>query len=239
MECRRSATPTLRCLGLLRSRLKAFEPGTLNPYFLAKMANPVLINYSGPSMNPTLKAGDILSVMPYEGSETRIGDVVVFQPPDEQHYVVHRVAAFDLGGGIKTRGDNNSHADSYVLSMDSIIGQVVSIKRGREEIHVCGGRKGRIYANIRWAAKLLDRLASKILHPAYHYLARKGIFRKVLSPFVKPRLLRFQRTHGVEMQILLGRWVVGRRLAGQNHWRIRRPFKLFIDEALLSEDDSI
>jgi len=52
----------------------------------------------GPSMLPTLRAGDALWVVPYDGARIRRGDVVVFCPPpaagaEVGHPVVHRVVA--------------------------------------------------------------------------------------------------------------------------------------------------
>jgi hypothetical protein len=55
------------------------------------MANPIQINYIGPSMNPTLKAVEILETIPYPGSKISIGDVAVFRLREESPHVVHRV----------------------------------------------------------------------------------------------------------------------------------------------------
>jgi hypothetical protein len=189
-------------------------------------------------MNPTLKAGDLLRVVPDQGRKIRVGDIVVFHPPEEQRNVVHRVVSLDLRGVIRTRGDNNSKIDTCGLPVDRIIGHVVSVQRGAKHILIYGGRWGSISANVRWTAKKINRVFSKILHPAYHYLAQKDIFRKVLSPCFKPRLICFKRTNGVEMQLFMGGWVIGRRLAGRAQWRIRRPFRLLIDEALLPDENS-
>jgi signal peptidase len=197
------------------------------------------ITYIGPSMNPSLKAGDILKVVPYQGNKIRVGDIVVFHPPGGQSQVVHRVVSLDMRGVIRTRGDNNSNNDPCDLSVDRITGHVVSVQRGAKHIPICGGRRGSISANVRRAAKIFSRVFSNMLHPAYHYLARKGVFRKLLYPYFKPRIICYRRTNGVEMQLFVGSWVVGRRLAGQNRWRIRRPFRLFIDEKLVGDDTSL
>lgn len=50
-----------------------------------------LNNYTGPSMNPTFKAGDGLVVVPYKDKKIRPGDVITFKSKDRSHNVVHRV----------------------------------------------------------------------------------------------------------------------------------------------------
>jgi hypothetical protein len=41
---------------------------------------------------------------------------------------------------------------------------------------------------------------------------------------------------GKELQLLMGRRVIGRWLPGMSRWHIRRPFRLFVDEASLPEN---
>ena len=80
-------------------------------------------NYSGPSMNPTLKAGDSLRVAPYENTRINVGDVVVFHTPERERHVTHRVISVD-SRGVRTRGDNNNKTDSWLLRPDEIIGRI-------------------------------------------------------------------------------------------------------------------
>ena len=197
------------------------------------------MTYMGPSMNPTLKAGDVLRVVPYQGRKIRVGDIVVFYPAGEERQVVHRVVSIDFRGRVRTRGDNNLNIDHGVLTADGIIGRVVSLERGKKVISVCGGNWGNLNGALLWAAKRINPVISKVLHPAYHRLARTGIFRNILSPWVKPRILYFNRPAGTEMQLVIGSWMIGRRFAGQNRWRIRRPFRLLVDEDLLMDENSL
>jgi len=202
------------------------------------MANPVHVKYTGPSMNPTLKAGDNLETIPYAGSKISVGDIVVFHPRERSRNVVHRVVALGFFG-VKTRGDNNSEADPYVIPPNRIIGKVVAVQRGDINIPIHGGKQGSISANFLWAKNRIDLTISRMLNPAYHWLSRTGILRRLSSPFFKPSILCFKRPAGTEMQLVIGRWVIGRRFAGQNQWRIRRPFRLLVDEALLTDENSI
>jgi len=65
-------------------------------------------------MNPTLKAPDLLQVVPYQGKEIHRGDVIVFRPPGSKGMVVHRVISVDAQG-VRTRGDKNSELDLWIL----------------------------------------------------------------------------------------------------------------------------
>lgn len=195
------------------------------------------LNYTGPSMNPTLWAGDGLRVTSYGNARIHIGDVVVFVPPGCEHNVVHRVVSVD-SDGVRTRGDNNSDVDPWALRPDDIIGRVVSIQRRNRDITVHGARWGRICALALRMKRRISVLVCRTLRPAHHWFARWGIFRKLLSHHVKTQVLCFRRPNGMDMQLLMGRWVIGRLRPGRERWHIRRPFRLFVDEASLPKGRS-
>jgi signal peptidase I len=211
---------------------------TRNPKRATRNTQPVTLNFTGPSMKPTLKPGDGLGVHPYGDRKIRIGDVVVACPPEREQHVVHRVVSVD-SHGIRTRGDNNNNTDAWVLCAENIIGQVVGANRKNKNKTIYGGRPGRIYASGLKAIKQIDWTVSRILHPVYHRLASSGIFRNLLPLQLKTHVLCFKRANGIEMQLLMGRWVIGRRLNGQDRWHIRRPFRLFVDEHSLPEAQNI
>ena len=190
--------------------------------------------YNGPSMNPTLKAGDRLRVVPYANRCIGVGDVVVLRIPDGKRNVTHRVVSVGPRG-VKTRGDNNNMTDSWILRPGEIIGRVRSACRGTKSISIHGGRRGRIYASALRSIKRVNLTISRMLHPVYHRLAASGIFRRALPYGTKPRVFCFTRPNGVEMQLCLGRWIIGRRRPGWEQWQIRRPFRLFLDEASLPD----
>ncbi len=194
-------------------------------------------DYTGPSMNPTLRVGDYLKVIPYGDGRIRVGDVVVFRPPEQECHVVHRVVSVG-SQGIRTSGDNNSNIDPWILSPDCIAGRVVSAQRRGRNLKIHGGVWGKTLTPVRLARRRITLTISRILHPAYHWLARSGVFRKVLPRLFKTQILCFQRTNGVEMQLLMGRRVIGRRLPGKGYWQIRRPFRLFVNESSLPGTES-
>ena len=190
------------------------------------------IVYVGFSMNPTLKASDILQVVPYKGGKIQRGDVIVFRPPGSNHMVTHRVISVNAQG-IRTRGDKNSDIDSWILSPDCIIGHAVSAKWGDKRRSIYGGLRGRLYSLGVRAIHIIDSKISSLLHPIYHRLARTGTLRRWLPARTQTRVLSFDRSAGTELQLLMGRRVIGRLLPAKNQWVIRRPFRLFVNEASL------
>jgi signal peptidase I len=191
--------------------------------------------YNGPSMNPTLKAGDELTAVPVVESGISAGDVVVFYPHGSSNYVVHRVVYTDVRG-VRTRGDNNLEIDPWVLGSDNITGRVVSAKRKDKTVTIYGGTRGRIVALARMSVKLADLKMSGILHSFYHFLSESGFFRKLLSCMVKTKVVCLRRPGGTEMQLLMGGKVIGRRFPGEAGWQIRRPFRLFVNEVSLPDE---
>ncbi|HHT9124382.1 MAG TPA: signal peptidase I [Candidatus Brocadiia bacterium] len=196
-------------------------------------SNTKFITYTGPSMNPTLKAPDMLEVIPYDGNKIRCGDVVVFVPPGGNHKVIHRIISID-SQGIRTRGDHNANVDEWVLCPDDIVGRVIRTQRGDRWLRIYGGLMGRVYAFfLRTIRKINYYLISCPLHFPYRWLAKSGIFRGWLAERLKIHVLTFNRSYGKDMQLLMGRRVIGRYLRDKNKWMIRRPFRLVVDEASL------
>jgi len=195
-----------------------------------------VLNYTGPSMNPTLRVGDGMTVVSYGDSKIRVGDVVVFRLPEHDHYVVHRIISVD-SQGIRTVGDNNNRVDPWILCPDDIIGRVVSVRRKNKKVIIRGGTRGKLRLLVLQGMKQVKLIVARIFRPTYHWLARTGIS-KYLSPLIRTRLLYFERPNGVEIQVLTGRRIIARRLSGKPQWQIRRPFRLLIDEASLPGEDS-
>ena len=188
--------------------------------------------YTGSSMSPTLRTGDGLRVIPYGDSKIRIGDVVVYLSPKHDRYVVHRVVSINAQG-ICTKGDNNKNIDPWVLRPDDIIGRVVSARRKGRRVNIRRGEWSRIFAPAHWVRKLVNLTIFRIFHPVYHYFAQSDIIGNVFSRRFKTQILYFKRTNGIEMQLLMGQWVIGRCPPGKDQWQIRRPFRLFVNEASL------
>jgi hypothetical protein len=195
------------------------EPGSV--YFCA---------HFGTSMNPTLCELDVLEIESYGNQAVRVGDVIFFVPPGWSRPAVHRVVRV-TSEGIRTRGDNNNRMDTWVLRPENVIGQVVRAARGKRRRPIYGGIAGRLWAFGVRVFKVLLKFPSLV----YHLLARSGLFRYLLPLHKRMRVISINQTSGRELQLLLGRWLVGRRKPGMEQWWIRRPFRLFIDEASLPQ----
>jgi signal peptidase I len=192
--------------------------------------------YAGNSMAPTLKTGDALRVVQYEDNGVRIGDVAAFRSPKDGTLVVHRVVSVGPQG-VKTKGDNNLAIDDWVLQPNDIIGRVVSVRRHDKKITFFGGFFGQVYCLALEVAKRIDLAFSHTFGPVYRWLGKSDIFRRLFSRWIGMRVFYFKRGDGMELQLRFGRRVVGRLLPGQDQWYIRRPFKLFVDEAFLPSNN--
>jgi len=190
------------------------------------------VNYIGPSMNPILKSGDRLRIIPYSGKEVGRGDVIVFLPSGGDSKIIHRVVSVS-SRGIRTRGDNSSNVDPWILRHDQILGRIVAAQRGNKRRRIFGGTVGRLLAVTVRAIHGVDSCVSFLLRPAYRKFARAGIFIRLLPAQMRPRVISLNRAADKELQLLMGRRVIGRWLPGKTGWHIRRPFRLFVDEASL------
>ena len=187
------------------------------------------ISYVGPSMNPTLKVPDMIEVIPYNNqSEIRVGDIIVFKSPKNRIKVVHRVASISKNA-IKTRGDNNSRADNFVLSPKDILGKVVSAQRIKKRRTIWGGIPGQFYCGLIRFCRLIVQLFFKLGHHPYHLLAKTNIIRRFLPLQSSTKIVIFKN----RKQLLWGKRVIGQFLPGKGNWQIFRPFRLFIDEKKL------
>jgi hypothetical protein len=183
-------------------------------------------------MNPIFKSGDRLQIASCDLEEIRVGDVVVFISPEDGSKVVHRIISLD-STGIKTQGDNCNSEDDWVLSREHLLGRVVSAQRGNRRRRIFGGPLGRLLAVSVRIIRAIDSPVSYLLRPAYNELAKVGIFTRLLPAQIRPRVISLNRAAGEELQILMGRRVIGRLLPGMTRWHIGRPYRLFVDEASL------
>ena len=184
--------------------------------------NQHLLNYTGPSMNPILRTGDRLNISPYDGQKIRRGDVIVFISPEDGSKVVHRVTSVN-SDGIRTRGDNCNHEDGWILSPEHILGRVASAQRKNRWRRVFGGSIGQLIGVVIRAIQALDARVSSRFRPAYDRLAGATVFRRWLPACMKTRAISLSHPAGTELQLLMGRRVIGRWLQGKSGWNIRRP----------------
>jgi signal peptidase I len=202
----------------------------------ATESNPLFAAYTGPSMNPTLQAPELMEIVPYDGRPVRVGDVIFFRPPHGGLQVVHRIIRV-TPEGIRTRGDNNRLDDVHLLQPTDIAGRVVAAWRGQRRRKITGGRIGWLASRwLRWGHVLYDPLL-RLLYPVYDVLARRGILAYLLPGRFRPRVVVFQSGGCNHFQLLVGRHAIGHYDARRGRWVIQRPFRLLVDERRLWKDE--
>ena len=67
------------------------------------------------SMRPTVSPGDLAITQGVPKGSLRVGDVIVFTPPDGTQPVLHRIASRE-GDVLTTKGDANSVADPWRIT---------------------------------------------------------------------------------------------------------------------------
>jgi signal peptidase len=82
---------------------------------------PVVAVFSG-SMEPTFYKGDMIVVKGVEN--VSIGDIIVFDVPNKQYPIIHRVYEID-NNIILTKGDNNMNVDPWRTSVNNIHGKAI------------------------------------------------------------------------------------------------------------------
>lgn len=197
------------------------------------------ITYRGSSMFPTLKTGDILRVVQYNRREIHPGDVIAFNSSNGAALIVHRVVTVGQNG-IRTKGDNNELNDDWLLSSNDVVGRIVSVNRDKKKIIILNGLWGQQYLRtVRTMKCIYNALSFVILRSIYHWIAKIGIFRYLFTNRVDIRLCCFKRCNELELQLLLGRRVIGRLLPGKRQWYIKSPFRLIIDEKSLPTNNLV
>jgi signal peptidase len=73
------------------------------------------------SMRPVVSPGDLAITQGVPIGSLRVGDVVVFTPPNETQTVLHRIASRE-GDVITTKGDANSVADPWRVTLQGATG---------------------------------------------------------------------------------------------------------------------
>jgi len=188
--------------------------------------------HTGPSMNPTLTARDLLEIKPYQHEGPRVGDIILFQSPGPEHYVIHRIISI-TANGIQTRGDNNCNIDQELLTQDDIFGRVIAAHRGSSRRKIVNGYIGRIAGRICHLRRLLLHHAVKFLGPVYRSLCTGGRLQRLIPVRLSPRLVTFNSGSNTSHRLLLGRMAIGTYDRDLDQWQIRRPYRILVDESSL------
>ncbi|HEX9227036.1 MAG TPA: signal peptidase I [Arthrobacter sp.] len=133
--------PGHRAGGLLRKAASAAATGLLVLgviAFLLLAIGPRLMGYQTAtmltgSMAPLINPGDVVVTAPMAAADLRVGDIITYSIPVEDHRVVtHRVIEILTDPGataVRTKGDANSGADPWTATLqgDTVYRQVAVI----------------------------------------------------------------------------------------------------------------
>jgi signal peptidase len=119
---------------LRQLRLKIIKPKTMRaflPLIIMLIIVVLLINnyvyfavITSDSMSPTFKKGDMILMTEYK--DVGIGDIIMFDAPDEPFPVVHRVSNI-VDENISTKGDFNYKEDLWTINNSVVYGEAVTI----------------------------------------------------------------------------------------------------------------
>ena len=153
----------------------------------------------GTSMEPEIRDGDLLHVMPVVAEDLRKGDIVLFA--DGTKFRAHRLIVVDRVRGLfVTQGDSGSATDG-VLCEQRILGKVVAkqgpVRGQMRTVRLCGIRaRGRHFVSQvrRSSSRMLHRMSALndlqaakkfILAPRHSFKARVWLF-VLLAMFIAP-----------------------------------------------------
>lgn len=102
------------------------------------------------SMNPTFQKGDLV-LMQKINVKPEIGDIITFKVPDVELPITHRISSIS-GNEVRMKGDANPNEDSWRISKNEILGEIVVISGKQvivrnlgEYFLVDASQKGRTY----------------------------------------------------------------------------------------------
>ncbi len=144
--------------------------------------------YSGNSMHPVFKPGQMLYVRPLI-DEPSVGDVIVFLDPLSKTHVVHRVIKVE-NGQIHTRGDNNPAEDQNPVNPKDIVGVVVKADQAGTVTKVWGGKVGYHRSKFQVFTKGLINFIKKLFYPIYKMIKSIRIVPKIWHPDIQKVLLK-------------------------------------------------
>ena len=202
------------------SRLSQNKPGHGRTFFCA---------HAGPSMNPTLSGQDLLEIRAYRKKRPKPGDIILFRSPQNECCVVHRIIKV-CPGGIQTRGDNNSHADPWLLQPEDAYGQVIAAHRGDTSRKITSGFMGRLTGLFCRLRRSTLSALTKILRPLYRSFCPGGNLHLFIPFRLQPRVASFRSGANACHKLLLGNRIIGSYDAFHRRWQIKRPYRVFIDE---------
>jgi signal peptidase I len=189
--------------------------------------------YTGLSMYPTLRAGDVICIQPADSDDIRCGDVAVFLPNPDSQVVVHRIVK-RTDDGFVSMGDNNDGPDSQLLLPDNIIGRVFLAENNGKARRINRGLRGQVEGFWKRLRRLTERKLCDALRPAYRFLAESGAFQGLGRLLFQTKVVMFKTQSGnSELQLIWKDRIIGRLASSEGRWIIKTRYRLLVDERKL------
>ena len=183
--------------------------------------------YTGSSMYPTLRELDLFEVLPLAGRAVKPGDVILFHLEDQSRAIVHRAIQLATGG-IHTQGDHNTAIDDDIVLPENVIGRVVRIHRGRKMLPIASGCLWRTRLAIHKMLIALYSWVAMRVRPSL--VTMRAACARFLAGWLQPKIVRYTTPAGTITRMLLRHTVIGQYDPASRRWRIKAPYRLFIDE---------
>lgn len=183
---------------------------------------PRIFQYTGASMQPTLKPGQIIYVRP-QVQDIQRGDVIVYR--QSHGYVVHRVR--DLKDDLLiTRGDNNPQEDQQLVHPDQIVGVAVHVDQNGSFRKIHGGWMAFWRANLRWKTRAWYQNLLPLIGAPYRWLKARRWVGRVWKP--KVTQVRLVTQEGEVVKYLVSGKVVATWNPATARFTYRHPYDLVI-----------
>jgi signal peptidase I len=178
--------------------------------------------YSGPSMQPTFRTGQMLYVRP-DVKNVKPGDVVVYEQADR--YIVHRVISVGEDGFI-TRGDNNQFADAGLVTPAQVIGRVEINEHRGGITPVQGGWLGLWLTDVGRAIRPFEPWLLLVFGWPYRLVKESRIVGRIWKPAISQ--IHLKNEAGALVKYLYRMKTVAIWNVSQKRFECRKPFDLVI-----------
>lgn len=178
--------------------------------------------YSGSSMKPTFRPGQVLYVRP-NVQDIQRGDVLVYK--QHERFIVHRVLFTGTTGYI-TRGDNNRLVDVAPIPPDMVVGRVELAERQGAVSRVLGGRRGLLSARLHWVVMRLSSWFRYLFGWPYRFIKRNRILVGLWAP--KFVTICLQTENGPLYKYIYHRKTIATWNPQSDAFQCRKPFDLVI-----------
>jgi hypothetical protein len=185
-----------------------------------------VFRYSGLSMQPTFRTGQVLYVRP-DVQAVKPGDVVVYK--QEGRYIVHRVLSVGMDGYV-TRGDNNPQADANPVAPGQVIGRVDMDEHRGEIRSVWGGRSGLWLTRLGRAARWLKPGLRLVFGWPYRRLKASRFMVRIWKPAISQ--IHLKSDSGMLVKYIYRKKTVAVWEASLGRFECRKPFDLVIPSPL-------